>query len=222
MPSPQSPTLVKTAARLLALTALALPLLPLAHAGSFGGPAPFRNGSPLSSGMDGRYSAVAKGDKGSGIAGIVNFEIKNNTQTNNPLYNRWVMFVANQTVQGSTAVAVEGSDITGILDSAASAAAPTDAKGGIKIPTAWQIKTNGANGYFEGKLNKRTFIFNGEGRLVGSPARTDLIVIVQQSDTLPVVTANAPIPASSFNGSFSFRLRGSQMTPIATDIEATQ
>ncbi|MCX7712199.1 MAG: hypothetical protein N2035_00810 [Chthoniobacterales bacterium] len=63
---------------LLLLALSALLLSPAAYAGSLGGPAPFRNGSPISTGTDGTYNAAFRGQN---LSGIFRFSIQEGSQT---------------------------------------------------------------------------------------------------------------------------------------------
>ena len=65
---------MKAAFSLLVLVAT----IGLARAGSFAGPPPFTNGSPLQSGTDGTYQAVASGTN---LTGVFSFVISGGIQT---------------------------------------------------------------------------------------------------------------------------------------------
>ena len=79
---------MKAAFSLLVLVAT----ISLARAGSFAGPPPFTNGSPLQSGTDGTYQAVASGTN---LTGVFSFVISGGIQTSdsNAVINSWVFFI---------------------------------------------------------------------------------------------------------------------------------
>ena len=92
---------MKAASSLLILIAT----IGLARAGSFAGAPPFTNNSPLLSGMDGIYQAVASGTN---LTGVFSFQISGGVQTptQNVTLNSWVFFVDGNVIQGSVAAAI--------------------------------------------------------------------------------------------------------------------
>ncbi len=176
-----------------------------AHAGGFGGPGPFRNGSPLPTGTDGIYSAVANGTN---LTGLFSFAIRGGIQTEGSRGNSWVFFVDGQTVRGTTSATVGNGKVVGVLDSGLSTGA-SNTDGEVTLPIIIYVPGNAGNGFFQGKMdmNSPTGYFDGKGTLSGSPSRVDQIVIVDEGGTTvtPVI-----IPGSSL-GDIAFKFRGSRV-----------
>ena len=109
----------------------------LARAGV--GPPPFKNGSPLQSGTDGTYQAVAEGVN---LTGVFSFVISNGIQTSDqsPIINGWVFFVDGNIFQGSVVAAIAEDDVAGILNGeVTSRGVPTGTNGIVTLPTAFII-----------------------------------------------------------------------------------
>ncbi len=109
---------MKAASSLLILIAT----IGLARAGSFqpaalamAGPPPFTNESPLLSGMDGIYQAIATGVN---LTGVFSFQIVNGIQTSTQsvTINSWVFFVDGNIFQGSVAAAISQTKVAGVLN----------------------------------------------------------------------------------------------------------
>jgi hypothetical protein len=85
-----------------------------ARAGSFAGPPPFTNESPLLSGMDGTYQAVASGVN---LTGVFSFVISGGiqTSTSSSVINSWVFFIDGNIVQGPVVAAISQTAVVGIL-----------------------------------------------------------------------------------------------------------
>ena len=112
---------IAAASLLLLLAALS------AQAGSFAGPPPFTNGSPLVSGVDGMYQATARGKN---LTGVFRFTYANGSQTSNPQlptgdtvsslltdpYNDYVFFVEGLVYRGLVQANINTSSIAGVLD----------------------------------------------------------------------------------------------------------
>ena len=96
---------------LLCSLTLALTLL-TSQAGSFGGPPPFTNGSPLSSGVDGSYQATARADN---LLGIIRFSYSGGNQTTTVAKNTYVFFINGLVFSGETIANISGSSLSGIL-----------------------------------------------------------------------------------------------------------
>jgi len=127
-----------------------------AQAGSFGGPPPFTNGSPLTSGVQGTYQASARGD---GISGTIRFTYgsNGNPSTTN---NTYVFFVDGVIISGTVQASIMTSRLAGVLE------APT--VGTIPSPgTAAVNEVTSTGGYFSGKFktNSPNYSFNGNGSL---------------------------------------------------------
>ena len=56
------------------------------HAGSFGGPPPFTDQSPLQSGIDGSYQATARGTN---LTGVIRFAYSNGVQSSQATANQY-------------------------------------------------------------------------------------------------------------------------------------
>ena len=190
-------------------TTLALSLS--AQAGGFGGPGPFRNGSPLPSGTDGVYSAVANGTN---LTGLFYFTLSGGLQTQGSRGNSWVFFVDGQTLRGTTSANVANGKVAGILDSGVSTAV-TDDSGSVTLPIIMYIQGNSANGVFQGTMdmNSPTGYFDGKGYISGTPDRVDQIVIINSSAAASVTSVT--IPGSSME-QIDFNFRGSRLSISAS------
>jgi hypothetical protein len=151
------------------------------------GPAPFRNGSPLASGTDGTYQAVASGTN---LTGIFSWVISGGVQlggaTNNN--NGWIFFVDGDVVSGSTAVNVSDGKITGVLDPAADFQIPVDSSQTPILPFIKVLSNTVAQGRFNGSINLKspTAAFSGTGNIEGTPARTYQVLFIDE-----------PVPSTS-------------------------
>jgi len=100
---------MKTAYSLLILIAT----IGLAHAGGFGGPPPFTNGSPLQSGVDGSYSANVTA---SNTVGVIRFTYENNIQTSSFVGNSYTIFSEGLVFTGPNQVNILDTSIAGVLE----------------------------------------------------------------------------------------------------------
>jgi hypothetical protein len=172
---------MKAAFSLLVLVAT----INLARAGSFAGPPPFTNGSPLQSGTDGTYQAVAEGVN---LTGVFSFVIRGGLQTSDQsaTINGWVFFLDGNILQGSVVAAISEDDVVGILNGVGTTATiPTDTNGTVTLPTAIIIPSTTANGEFSGSisLNNPLAVFEGTGTLRGTPQRTDQLLVIGPATT---------------------------------------
>lgn len=163
----------------------------MAFAGGFGGPGPFRNNSPLPTGTDGRYQAVAKATN---LTGIFGFEIRNGVQSTAANFNRWVFFVDGQVISGNTVANVSQGKVNGILDSEGAGGIPTNDDGTVDLPVVTVIPGNSAAGSFSGSMSMNSSMasFSGNGLVQGIPSRTDQIIFITEGQ----VTALAVLPPS--------------------------
>jgi len=118
-----------------------------AQAGSFGGPPPFTNGSPLPSGVDGSYQAALKGKN---LNGIVRFSYSGGSQIDVTVEdNAYFIFYAGQIYQQAAQVAIMDSQISAILEE-----------------TFPSLFSGLASGYFSAKLQTKSAFgnFSGKGR----------------------------------------------------------
>lgn len=154
---------MKKAAASLLITFIAA----TAQAGSFGGPPPFTNGSPLPSGVDGSYQASARG---SNLAGVFRFTYANGSQTSDPElnsvgsfvdpYNDYVFFINGVVYRGPVQANINDGAIAGVLDN-----------GGANIPSLDGSSSPGPllltfmSGFFNGSgdNNSPYFSFKGKG-----------------------------------------------------------
>lgn len=196
------------------------------------GPAPFRNGSPLASGTDGIYQAVATA---SNVTGLFSWAISGGTQTSDPQNNKWVFFVDGQLLSGTTAANVSDGKIAGVLDSGISTGVPTQGNGtNITPPVVFVIPGNAGSGQFQGKINLKSpnASFNGTGRIEGTPLRVDQIVYIAEipsnlfilENFTPVIVEPVIIPGSALPAT-EFTFRGTRLslgTPTASQTPAIQ
>lgn len=194
---------------------LVLPLLCVASspafAGGFGGPPPFTNGSPLNSGTDGIYQAVATGVN---LTGLFAFTISGGIQTSSSTNNKWVFFVDGQILTGTTQANISNDRVAGVLDSVAGV---TDFS---SLPVIINVPGNAAAGFFSGEidLNSPIAAFHGEGALEGTPARTDQLIIVSESGFASTIVIE--VPGSDFPSS-PFKFRGTRLSTVPVAASAT-
>jgi hypothetical protein len=207
----------------LAVLSSTLVLSISAQAGGFGGPGPFRNGSPLPTGTDGVYSAVANGTN---LTGYFSFSLRGGVQTAGTRGNSWVFFVDGQTLRGSVTANAANGKVVGILDSGVSTAL-TNSDGSLELPAILYIPGNSANGDFEGKLNTSspTGYFDGKGQMAGFPARTDQIIAINTTGgngtgNVNVILTAVPIPGSTL-GQVDFKFRGTRLSTTTSTTQST-
>jgi hypothetical protein len=148
----------------LVLFGAALP----ASAGSFGGPAPFRNGSPLATGTDGLYNASLRGTN---LSGVFRFSISKGSQNlldPDPISNTWVAFYQGNIIRGNTDAAIIENKVSGTLDPLI----PRPDQGiqpgipglAVQSPGAFLLQ----GGFFTGSLNQKSPIgsMKGSGQFV--------------------------------------------------------
>lgn len=199
-------------------------LVPVSLAGNFG-PAPFRNGSPLVTGVDGTYQATARA---ANVTGIFRFAYSGGSQTSNQLQNSWIFFVNGQVQRGGVVANIDNSSLDGILDSQGIVSVSTNnTNNSISLPYIIINQNNSSAGTFQGKLNLKNpnGAFSGSGMLMPSPYSTNNIVGVSQRSSgnfsftgdlpppefLPgaiVVTTNSYITAAGTIPNVEFKFRG--------------
>lgn len=150
-----------------------------AVAGSFGGPPPFTNLSPLQSGNDGSYQAIARGTN---LTGILRFAYQNGVQSPIAAANAYVFFVNGVVTTGSTTVAINGKELAGILGGQAFTV-PTNDEGTVELPALFVVAGNRASGTFTGKLDleDRMSYFSGNGQIVGAGEETVTFIGINES-----------------------------------------
>lgn len=149
-------------------------LLLLASGISFAsvGPGPFRNDSPLVSGIDGTYQATAKAGN---LMGVFKFAIRSGVQTETASQNSWIFFIEGNIYKGLTTAAIRGQELSGVLDGIANlgtnnnqATLPLYIFGGV------------ANGDFDGTISLMNpeANFRGDGTIQTSDTNTVLLTYV--------------------------------------------
>lgn len=148
------------------------------HAGSFGGPPPFTDLSPLQSGIDGSYQATARGTN---LTGVIRFAYQNGVQSSIPSANQYTIFVNGLVVTGGVTAAITSNDVTGVLGGQ-DFTVPTNDNGQTELPLVFVVRGNRANGSFEGHIDLKDGMsaFSGTGRLSGSPDETNSVVFIPE------------------------------------------
>jgi hypothetical protein len=143
------------------------------------GPAPFRNGSPLLSGTDGVYQAVASG---ANLTGIFTWAMSGGVQLSSANNNSWVFFVDGNVVRGTTVANVSNNSISGILDPSADFQIPVDSSQAPILPFIRVLSDTTAQGRFSGTINLKsaTAAFSGSGVLQGTPPRTYQVLFIDE------------------------------------------
>lgn len=166
-----------------------------ANAGNMFGPAAFRNGSPLVTGVDGTYQATARAEN---VTGIFRFAYSGGSQTSNQLQNSWIFFVNGQIQRGGVVANIDNSSLDGILDSQGLASSSTnETNNSISLPYVIINQNNSSAGTFQGKLTLKNpnGAFSGSGTLMPSLSTTNGIVgISQRSEGNFTYTAPLPPP----------------------------
>jgi hypothetical protein len=163
--------------KLPAICALALSATVVAsQAGSFGGPPPFSNLSPLQSGIDGSYQAVCRGEN---TTGVIRFSYSGGNQTSNPAQNSYTFFVNGKQVVGATTVAINNKDIDGILEGS-NLEVPTNDDGEVQLPIIFIISGSRASGFFTGHidLENRVSAFQGDGTIGPAASETNTVIFI--------------------------------------------
>ncbi len=144
------------------------------------GPAPFRGGSPLASGTDGVYQAVASGPN---LTGIFGWAISGGVQAAAVASNnRWVFFVDGNVTTGTTVANLSDGKITGILDPSADFQIPTDSSQAPILPFIRVLSDRTSQGVFQGNINLKspTAAFSGSGMLQGVGNRTYQVLFIDE------------------------------------------
>ena len=177
---------MKTPLTILAVLSIVAPL----HAGSFGGPPPFTNGSPLPSGTDGSYQASIRGKN---LSGVVKFAQSNGTQS--ATGNTYAVFFQGLVYTGNTDVSIMNSKISGVL------------------LTSGSVTGNSARGFFNANLDRDSPYgsFKGKGELTtnnGSIATTIAsisTVTVNGVNTTTTTTTTTQDPVNEINTGFKIK-----------------
>jgi len=160
-------------------------------AGSFGGPGPWSDQSPLQSGIDGSYQATARGLN---LTGVFRFAYENNVQSPNATANQYSFFVDGQVVTGGVVAAINGKNIAGVLGGQ-DFTVPTNNSGSTELPLVFIVRGNRANGQFQGQINLEDPMaaFNGNGKVTPAPVETNTVILIQTNnftDAIIVVDSN--------------------------------
>jgi hypothetical protein len=199
----------------------------LARAGDFAGPPPFTNESPLQSGTDGTYQAIAEGVN---LTGVFSFVISGGIQTSDqsPIINGWVFFVDGNLFQGSVVAAISEDDVAGVLngEGRTSQGVVTGTNGTVTLPTAFIVSGDTASGQFSGSigLNLPLAEFEGKGTLQGTPGRTDQLIVITDPTTVIAGTTTTNVSANTNNPVFinDIEIRQSTVGRIEFDFEGTR
>jgi hypothetical protein len=150
------------------------------HAGSFGGPPPFTNLSPLQSGIDGSYQATCQGDN---LVGVLRFAYQGGVQSGISTANIYSFFVEGQVVTGGTTVSITGKDLAGVLGGQ-DFTVPTSDSGTSELPLVFIVRGNRANGQFTGHLDleDRQSAFSGKGEIAPAPPETNTVILIQTNN----------------------------------------
>jgi hypothetical protein len=161
-------------------------------AGSFGGPGPWSDQSPLQSGIDGSYQATARGTN---LTGVFRFAYENNVQSPNATAKQYSFFVNGQVVTGGVTAAINGKNLAGVLGGQ-DFTVPTNNSGSTELPLVFIVRGNRANGQFEGQMNLEDPMaaFNGKGKVTPAPVETNTVILIQTNnlnDAIIVVDSNS-------------------------------
>ena len=179
------------------------------NAGNMFGPAPFRNGSPLVTGIDGTYQATARAEN---VTGIFRFAYSGGSQTTAASQNSWIFFVNGVVQRGTVVSNIIGSSVNGIFDNSSSVTSSTNNV--ITLPYIVLNENNSSSGTFSGniQLNSPSGSFRGSGELQGLPQSVSQVVAIFEGSTttgnttttfvdavtLDVNNAAGTLPVSSF------------------------
>lgn len=171
-----------------------------ANAGSFGGPPPFTDLSPLQSGIDGSYQATCRGEN---LIGVLRFAYSGGVQSAIPSANTYQFFVNGDTVTGNVTASITGKDLAGVL-AGQDFNVPSNDEGSTELPLVFIVRGNRAAGFFTGQmdLEDRMSVFEGSGSIGPSNAETNTVVGIDQGDqigqqAIEVVVTNFIVPGSS-------------------------
>ncbi len=137
--------------KLLAASLLAIFSVASVQAGSFGGPPPFTNGSPLESGVEGTYQGSMRGK---GLSGVMVFAYDDN---GNPVSGAsYVIFADGGVYSGSLQANIQNVTLAGVLEAPTAATPPPQ--------TASFVNTESTGGSFSGKFNTKSAFYSFSGR----------------------------------------------------------
>jgi hypothetical protein len=206
---------------LLALV-LFLAATTVSFAGSFGGPGPWSDQSPLQSGIDGSYQATARGVN---LTGVFRFAYQNNVQSPVSTANQYTFFVNGQVVTGGVTAAINGKNLAGVLGGQ-DFTVPTNNNGSTELPLVFIVRGNRANGQFEGQMNLEDPMaaFNGKGNISPSPQETNTVILIQTNnvnDALIIIDSNSSLASQDVTVT-PFVIPGSNITPTDFTFEGVR
>jgi hypothetical protein len=199
----------------------------LARAGGFAGPPPFTNDSPLQTGTDGTYQAIASGVN---LTGVFSFVISGGIQTSDQsaTINGWVFFVDGNIFQGSVVAAISRGKVAGILDGGTTTL-PFENGEPLELPSAFVIPGNTASGEFSGSisLNSPLGVFEGKGSLQGTPPRQDQLIFITDPTVTTVVqtgttTTTTTSPSTTFQPVFPINIPGTGIAETSFRFNGTR
>ncbi len=161
----------------------------MAQAGSFGGPPPFTNGSPLLSGVDGTYQASIRGTN---LSGVLKFTYIDGVQTITTTGdNVYVIFYQGQVISGFADVAINDGSVSGVFENAtifnATPIVNSTTTGAGTISTT--VTPTSPSGYFNGTIdnNSSNGNFNGDGEFASIVVTDRVNTITAESSTSTTV-----------------------------------
>lgn len=183
------------------------------HAGSFGGPPPFTDQSPLQSGIDGSYQATARGTN---LTGVIRFAYSNGVQSSQATANQYQFFVDGEVVSGGVTASITGKELAGVLGGS-DFSVPSNSNGSTELPIVFIVRGNRANGQFTGQMNLEDPMaaFNGKGTIGPAPVETNTVVLIQTNDfnnAFIFADSNSTIQSQDVTVT-PFVVNGSNITP---------
>jgi hypothetical protein len=203
--------------KFLLLLLVSLSFLPFtANAGNMFGPAPFRNGSPLVTGVDGTYQATASDTN---IIGIFRFQYSAGSQTSNLTKNSWIFFREGRVMKGTVEAAIDGSSLSGILAQQAAQTASTNTN--ATFPLILTTSTSDSVGNFNGKLNLKSpsGAFSGSGVLQSAAGAITTTTIINTNNNGFV---QPPVSVSVTNGGGVGFTNNFQFRGVKTSVSSTR
>ncbi|HEY8899882.1 MAG TPA: hypothetical protein VIM61_05680 [Chthoniobacterales bacterium] len=192
------------------------------HAGSFGGPPPFTDMSPLQSGIDGSYQATARGEN---LTGVIRFAYQNGVQSPNSTANVYSFFVDGNVVTGGVTASITGKDLAGVLGGQ-DFTVPQSDRGTTELPLVFIVRGNRANGQFSGQmdLEDKMSAFRGKGNITPAPAETNTVVLIQtnSNDNSLVIVDNGSSLNTEDVTVTPFIIPGSAITPTDFTFEGVR
>lgn len=178
------------------LTTLLLAGVGASQAGSFGGPGPFSDQSPLQSGINGSYQATARGTN---LTGIIRFAYQNGVQSPIATANTYAFFVNGNTVTGNVTASITGKSLAGVLGGQ-DFTVPTNDTGATELPLVFIVRGNRASGYFNGKIDLEDSMsaFNGNGAVTGAPNETNTVIVIPDPSTAVISGAQPAVTITNF------------------------